>query len=483
MAIAAAAHTTDTELLRQRHLADARRALPEHFERIAWPGARIRAERQTRLQALIAVAKARSPWHRRRLAHIDPETVTEDDLGRIPPMTKDDLMAHFDEIVTDPRLALGLVESHLAAIDGEAYLFDRYHAVASSGSSGRRGVFVHDWDAWTTYYLACFRFLLRERLRTDCRDRRPARMAAVAAGRPTHMSAATFRTFSDPARLELHRFPVTLPLEEIVAGLDEVQPDILSGYPSALHQLALEARAGALTVAPQQIVVYAEPLLTEHRHTLEEVWGAPVHNWWGTSEANVIAAACGRGPGLHLHDDLYLVEPIALGGAPVRVGERSAAVLLTNLRNHALPLIRYEITDEITLLDGGCPCGSALRRIADVEGRLEEAFHYPEVPLVHPHVFRTRLAAEPAIVDYQVAQTCDGVEVRAQCAGQLDLERVRSSLVEGLRRCGLSSPQVSVVPVPALDRGSTGKLMRFVALDPLAGRSASTRDAASAVRQ
>jgi phenylacetate-coenzyme A ligase PaaK-like adenylate-forming protein len=388
-------------------------------------------------------------------------------------MTKDDLMTHFDEIVTDSRLTLDLVETHLATAEGEAYLFGRYHAVASSGSSGRRGVFVHDWDAWTTYYMACFRYLLRQRLATDEVSLGPMRMAAVAAGRPTHMSAATFRTFSDPSRLEMHRFPVTLPLAEIVAGLVAVQPQVLTGYPSAVHQLALEAQAGRLRIAPEQVVVYGEPLLAEQRRTFELVWGAPVHNWWGTSEGNVLGASCGEGSGLHLHDDLYVVEPVRADASAAAVGERSAGVLLTVLRNPVLPLIRYEISDEITLLDGACPCGSPARRINDVHGRAEEGFRYPGVGVIHPHVFRSRLGAEPGIAEYRVVQTAAGADVYVTCAAPVDLARVGSTLTADLRGCGLQGAQVTVTRVGRLDRGSTGKLTRFV---PSGGHLPRTRD-------
>lgn len=464
MTLADMQNAMDMESLRQRHLDDVRRALPEHLERLAWPAERIRIERRSRLRALVRVAKQRSPWHGRRLAHLDPDRLEEPDLLTVPPMTKHDLMTNFDEILTDPRLRLRQIESHLASLEGEAYLLECYHAVASSGSSGQRGVFVHDWDAWTTYYLACFRHLLRQRLRAGSTAAGPVHMAAVAAGKPTHMSAATFRTFSDPSRLVVHRFPVTLPVAQIIAGLTEVRPAILSGYPSALHELALEALTGALRIAPEQIVVYGEPLLPEHRRRMEEVWGVPVHNWWGTSEANVLGASCGEGPGIHLHDDLHVIEPVGVDGRPTRTGERSTGILLTNLRNHVLPLIRYEMDDEVTPLDGPCPCGSSSRRISDVHGRADEAFRYPDGTFVHPHVFRSALAAESGVLEYQVIQTPDGAEVRLRCEGQVEVTRLRDSLTEALRRCGLNRPHLRISRVERLVRGRTGKLPRFVAL-------------------
>ena len=82
----------------------------------------------------------------------------------------------------------------------------------------------------------------------------------------------------------------------------------------------------------------------------------------------------------HLSDDLLIVEPVDEDGLPVAPGERSAKVYLTNLFNRALPLIRYEITDEVTIAAEPCPCGSAHRCVSDIQGRLDDAFVYDGRP-------------------------------------------------------------------------------------------------------
>jgi hypothetical protein len=50
---------TTYEVLRQRHVAEAARLLPEHLERIMWPAERLRAERRRRLRELLAAAVQR----------------------------------------------------------------------------------------------------------------------------------------------------------------------------------------------------------------------------------------------------------------------------------------------------------------------------------------------------------------------------------------------------------------------------------------
>src|SRR6185295_4534077 len=99
----------------------------------------------------------------KRLVDVDPAEVDETNLALLPVMTKADLMEHFDEIVTDDRLRLHLDENHLDNLSADAYVFDRYHAVTTGGSSGRRAVMVFDWDAWTTWYWTVARHEVRAR--------------------------------------------------------------------------------------------------------------------------------------------------------------------------------------------------------------------------------------------------------------------------------------------------------------------------------
>ena len=451
------------EVLRQKHVAELMQLIPQQLERTTWSGERLRAERQERLRALVRVAKERSPWHRERLAHLDPQRLREEDLEQIPAMTKDDLMEHWDDIVTDRRLTLDLVERHLDSLTTDAYLLDRYHAVASGGSSGRRGVFVYDWDAWTLSYLGFTRWLLWDRLNDPELTATPMVSGSVAADVASHMTSAQAQTFSSPL-LTVHQFPVTLPQQQVVAGLNQVQPTYLHGYASALYQLTHEARAGNLHISPKRIVASAEPLLPEIRAALEETWGAPVGNWWGTTEGGPTGASCTKGSGMHLADDLLIIEPVDEEGRPVPPGVRSAKVYLTNLYNLALPLIRYEITDEVTLLDEPCPCGSQHRRVDDLQGRLDDCFVYAGGLTVHPLVFRSALGRERNIVEYQVRQTDHGAEIAARCLGDVDIPGLRRRIIRELAQLGLKDPEVSITPVGRLEKQTIGKLKRFFPL-------------------
>jgi phenylacetate-coenzyme A ligase PaaK-like adenylate-forming protein len=416
--------------------------------RLDWPAERLAAHRERALRRLLKVTQARSPWHRSRLRHIDPDTVTEADLAAIPVMTKHDLMEHFDEIVTDRRLTLDRVEHHLAGLTDDAYLLGRYHAIASSGTSGRRGVFVFGWEAWALRWLSNVRHTLHSH--PAYAAGRPLLTAIVAAGTPIHGTSALTRTFSGP-RLPTVRLPATLPLTDIVAGLNRAQPDVVVGYPSALAPLVDEARAGRLRIRPAMVVTTSEVLTAPVRHGLEETFGAAVTDVWSTSEAGGLATSCRQAPGMHLADDLVIAEP----------GE--GCVYLTNLCNATQPLIRYQLDDDVKLLEECCPCGSGHRRIDGVRGRGDERFVYGPVT-VSPLAFTSPLAGQRHVADYQVRQTPRGADVAVRCLGSIDIARIQTELTDNLLRLGLVEAEVVVRPVEQFDRLATGKLRRFVPL-------------------
>jgi phenylacetate-CoA ligase len=456
--------STDYEETRQRHIEHLLPQFAEHFERVGWSAGRLREERTARLRDLVRIAVERSSWHRARLSEVDLETLDEDTLRELPVMSKQDLMGSFDEIVTDPAVNLADVNTHIASLDGDAYFRDELHAVASGGSSGVRGVFVWGWDAWATVQLTALRRSLLDRISDPELASRPPVALIVAAENATHFTSALSETFATGA-VETHRFRVGAPIEQIVAGLNEVAGDNLATYPSMLARLVGEARSGRLSITPRRILTMAEPLLPEIRRAAEDTWHAPVANMWGTSEGGVTAIGCFKGSGMHLTDDLLIIEPVDEHGNAVPVGVRSHKIYLTNLFNALMPLIRYEITDEITLNDEPCACGSHHQRIQDIQGRNDDTFHYHPSVSIHPHLFRSILAKHSAISEYQIKQTPTGAQITVCATGPVDTDMIASEIASALGRSGLQQPFVLIEPVAEIPRLATGKLKRFIPVD------------------
>jgi len=455
---------SEFDLARRRHLRAFAERLPGEAGRLTWPLARLHRLRDERLRGLLRTALERSPWHSRRLARLRPGEVSGNDLSALPTMTKDDVMDNWDEIVTDPRLTLELAEAHLewVAREGPSYLLDEFMVVTTGGSSGRRGVFVWDFEGWLTYALVRERptFWLQQQ-----RGHGELRRAFVAASHATHPTSILTRTFAGSPQLgPSHSFPVTLPLEEIVEGLNEFQPTHLFSYTSMMQRLAAEQRGGRLRISPQELNCAGEPLLPEARSEVEEAFGRPLINLYAASEASVIARSYPYSRGLHLNEDIAVYEPVDADNRPVPVGTRAAKLLVTNVVNLVLPLIRYELTDEVTMLAEPNPGPWTGRRIADIEGRADDLFFYDGNVQVHPHLFRSVLGRRRQVLEYQVRQTSVGADVSVVTSATLDLEALRHELVEALAALGIRDPQVTFAVVGELERPASGKLRRFVPL-------------------
>lgn len=79
----------------------------ETQQRLSWPVEDRRSFTNDRLREFLAFAASRSRWHRARLADIDLDAVSIDDMSSLPTMSKRDLNDNWDAIVTDPDLTLG----------------------------------------------------------------------------------------------------------------------------------------------------------------------------------------------------------------------------------------------------------------------------------------------------------------------------------------------------------------------------------------
>jgi phenylacetate-CoA ligase len=426
--------------------------------RLNWSRERIEAEQTRALRRLLTHAAQNSPWHGKRLGQVDLGRITPADLASIPTMTKHDLMANWDEILTDRRITRAAAETHLGNLKWDAYFRRVHHVIASGGSSGTRGIFIVDWHGWAAAFAGFGRGIFVAQ-----RELKLGSPVSIAAESPAHATSALAQTFSTPWR-RVTRLPVSLPLDEIVSGLNQAAPSFLHCYPSFVPALCAEARAGRLRIAPKAVWCTSEPLLPEVRQLAEGTWGATVLNSWGASESNGGTFACQAGGGFHISEDLNLIEAVDAEGRPVARGERSERIYLTNFSNRVQPLIRYEISDEFRVLDGPCACGSAYLKVADVLGRADDVFHYAGGLVVHPLAFRSVLGKEPSVLEFQVRQTEVGAVVVVVTESGLQTAALERSLTESLRRVGLAEPAVQVRTADAIPRSEMGKLTRFVAL-------------------
>ncbi|MFR9804762.1 phenylacetate--CoA ligase family protein [Pseudonocardia sp. RS010] len=457
------------ERVRAAHLSAVRAALEDHVARLGWPRERIERHRAERLRALLGWARERSPFHAARTGEVDPATATVDDLARLPVMTKREAQEEWDAIVTTPGLDRAGVERVLARQRWFSYTPQGYQVFSSGGSSGVRGVYLWDWAQFVT--LACLAW--RWQLRADRAGGTdgPARLAVLSAGGPPHASTPLFAV-GTAASTETVVIPAAAPFDDVLAAVADARPTAMVGYASVIGRLARATLAGELDVRPLRVSTNSEPLTEEDRTAIGAAWGAPVHNLWGSTEIGVQAVGCGVGDGLHISDDEVILERVDADGRPVGPDEPAARTLATGLAGRTFPFVRYDLGDEVTLLPGVCPCGSAMPRVAAVAGRRDDDLRYGGL-LVPASAFRYVLGADPRIAEYQVHQTSGGADVLV--VGSPDLPAVTEALVEALRPYGLPDAAITVRTVDRIPRNAaTGKLSRFVPLRPAEGTRCGT---------
>jgi phenylacetate-CoA ligase len=452
--------TTPTIAGQQRGTWNARlrAALPAHLDRLTWDADRVRVHQRDRLRALLRHAKAHSRFHAERLAGVDAARFELGDLPALPTMTKADMMAGLDDLLTDPRLSRAALERHLAGSTTEATaLHGEYVVLASGGSSGERGVFAYGADAIVDYTLGLTRGGLARLLAMGPPPPGGVPMAMVAAASPIHATRALPELFSGEP-LAVTSIPVTLPLPEIVARLNRLRPMLLQGYPSVLSLLATERAAGRLRIAPLAVTGSSEQFLADARARVAAAFGVGVVDQFGSTEG-VLGSSAPDDSAIVLASDLAIVELVDDRNRPVAPGTPSAKALVTNLMNPTQPLIRYELPDRFVRQPDAA--GHGHLRVT-VEGRADDLLRFGEV-VVHPLVLRSVLVDTPEVVEYQVTQTRRGAHVAVVAPGGVHEPALAARLADALGGAGVHAAEVTVQSVAAVARHpDTGKTKRFV---------------------
>jgi phenylacetate-CoA ligase len=140
----------------------------------------------------------------------------------------------------------------------------------------------------------------------------------------------------------------------------EFAPEVVWGPPMEQLVAARKIRSGLLGgLSPRMLWTYGDQLDAHTRQVLTTVYAAPLRDLYSLDEFGSLAWECPEAPGTyHINEERVLVERADDG-----------ALVMTNLINRAMAIIRYRPEDRARLLPEPCPCGRTLRRIADIEGR------------------------------------------------------------------------------------------------------------------
>jgi phenylacetate-CoA ligase len=430
-------------------------------ERERWPRERLERFQQERLDALVRHAARHSPLYRERLAGTLDGPVR---LEQLPTITKAEMMDRFDDLVCDPALRRDALLTWVETLDEDRFHPTGTRVMTTSGSSGRKGLFVYDRDGWRAI---CSQWL-RHSAMVGTQPRVPRlRFAMLSGTAPTHMSRQGSATLS----IGVHRMqglPVTLPLERLVAALNGFAPQALYAYPSVAMLLAEEQLAGRLRLELDVLITGSELRTAAMTERLADAFGVAPFDLYATTEG-LWASECEHRDGLHVFEDATLFENVDAEGKPVPPGTRGARVLVTNLCNHVQPIIRMELADVITVEPEPCRCGRTLARMRAVEGRSEDALALPgqagRAVTVLPAQFAL-VTRDREVGEFQIIQEGPRLRIlvvpRPSASRELEA-RLRAAVAGRLTELGVDDPQVVVERREALARSAGGKLPLVVA--------------------
>ncbi|HEX4522374.1 MAG TPA: AMP-binding protein [Casimicrobiaceae bacterium] len=232
------------------------------------------------------------------------------------------------------------------------------------------------------------------------------------------------------------RFDALAPAKKLAENLIRHRPDVIYGYPSTLRHVAARIDDEPRRIRPRLIFCGGEVLDAASRRMIESAFAAPVVDFYGAHEFNLLAWQCPKGDGYHVCDDNVLVEIVGDDGRAVGPGE-VGEVVATALHSYTMPFVRYRTGDLAIRGAESCGCGQPFSALRAIQGRRVDYLRLPEGRRVHPYAITVHLAEREAawVAQHQIVQTADGrirLDIRPSGTPRSeDIERVHR-MVRGI---------------------------------------------------
>ncbi|MEZ7196689.1 phenylacetate--CoA ligase family protein [Pseudodesulfovibrio karagichevae] len=244
-------------------------------------------------------------------------------------------------------------------------------------------------------------------------------------------------------------------LQRYCEQLQRTRPALIQAYPTPLRILAEYMLENDVRIDVPAITCTAEPLTDSARATIEKAFGRKVHEWYGSREAGRVATECGAHDGMHVNSYGLYVEVLEdrdeIGG-----GE----IVISDLWNVGMPMLRYATGDLSSLDETPCACGSSLPRLSPVKGRTAEVFVSLSGRKVPGVAFTNRIIKDDSLVrEMQIIQKDYTKFLVRVIPGQGYGEDARQWLVGRLEDFMGQKNEVVFQEVESIPRERSGKLL------------------------
>jgi phenylacetate-CoA ligase len=181
-------------------------------------------------------------------------------------------------------------------------------------------------------------------------------------------------------------------------------------YAGTLELLAMASDEEQPAPSLKALIAISEQLTPSMRSFVERRFQVPVHQVYGLTEFGLVAVRCEAGR-YHVHRENCLVEILDQNGRACAPGE-TGFVIVTGLRNFAMPLMRYNTGDLAEATDGHCPCNRTLPSFGEIIGRYGRIAHLPPGTMIPVLALREAIEGMPADImrglrEFQIHQYAD----------------------------------------------------------------------------
>jgi len=155
------------------------------------------------------------------------------------------------------------------------------------------------------------------------------------------------------------------------------KPKFIKAFPSSLYCFAEYLEREQLSIPSiKGIMSTGEVLYPQQRAKFESVFQTHVFDMYGSREVGNTSGECEHHTGLHIASEISYVEYIT-DNRPANIGEEGS-IIITDLTNFGMPIIRYQINDYGIPVSETCSCGRNLPLMSSTKGRLEDYFWGPD---------------------------------------------------------------------------------------------------------
>lgn len=180
------------------------------------------------------------------------------------------------------------------------------------------------------------------------------------------------------------------------------KPSIITGYTSGL--LYLSQIINDYNLLPKGnfewvVLNQAEMINKAAKETIEKSFQTVLYDFYGSREISSIAASCPIFPHLHINAEHRIVEVIKDGESTI---DEIGRIVITDLEEYGMPLIRYEIGDLGEKSVDDCSCGRHLPSLAKILGRTSDLLRIDGKTFSFPS-FRN-IFEDLEIISYRIVQ-------------------------------------------------------------------------------